>query len=318
MRLEFKGVAVEFIRGDITSLEVEAIVNAANNQMIMGGGVAGAIKRKGGKIIEDEARRQAPIEVGESIVTSAGSLPAKYVIHTATMAMDFKTDYDIVRKCTRSVLKLCREKGISEVAFPALGAGVGGLDVVLVSKVMVQEVFKAIREGWAPERIIFVYYSQSDFEKGMLAYSYLEHLINKTMEGPFLTVDAVVFDDLANPSRVLMVERRNPPFGWALPGGFVDYGETVEEAVVRELKEETGLDYQDFDQLRVFSSPERDERFHTVTVAFLGRAEGEPKAASDALSARWVDLGALPEKIAFDHRDIIKVALERIEKKGGE
>ena len=317
MRLEFKGTAVEFVRADITTLQVEAIVNAANNQMIMGGGVAGAIKKKGGKIIEDEAKRQAPVEVGESIITTAGSLPCKYVIHTATMAMDFKTDYEIVRKCTRSVLRLCQEEGISEVAFPALGAGVGGLDVVLVSKIMVQEIFKAVREGWAPERVTLVYYSQVDFEKGMLSYNYLDHLIKKTMEGPFLTVDAVAFDRLDNPSKVLMVKRRNPPFGWALPGGFVDYGETVEQAVSRELKEETGLEYLDYSQLWVFSSPDRDERFHTVTVAFLGRAEGEPQGGSDALLAKWVDINSLPEDIAFDHRDIIKVALERLSKKGG-
>ncbi len=311
MRVEFKGVAVEFVRGDITALEVEAIVNAANNQLLMGGGVAGAIKRKGGKEIEDEAREKGPIEIGESVLTSAGRLPAKYVIHAATMGMDFRTDYDIVRKCVRSVLDLCMREGISEVAFPALGAGVGGLDLVLVTKVMVQEIFKAIRENRAPQRILLVFYTQLDFEKGMLGYSYLEHLINKTMQGPFLTVDAVVFDDLSSPKKVVLVKRKNPPFGWALPGGFVDYGETVEEAVVRELKEETDLDYRDYEQLRVFSDPNRDERFHTVTVAFVGTASGSPKAGSDAGEARWFDLEELPSQIAFDHRQIIETARRR-------
>ena len=312
MKLKIKDTEIEFIKADITELKVEAIVNAANNMMLMGGGVAGAIKRKGGKEIEDEAKALAPVEVGSSLITSGGKLPARYVIHTATMGMDFQTDYSIVRQCTRSVLKLCREKGISEVAFPALGAGVGGLDVALVSKIMAQEVFKAIMGGYAPKKVLFVYYSRTDFEKGLTAYRYLEHLEFKTKEGPFLTVDAVVFDGLAHPRRVVLIERKNPPFGWALPGGFVDYGETVEEAVKRELAEETGLEYRDYKQLKVYSGPGRDERFHTVTVAFVGWAEGEVNAASDAASGRWFEIGALPEPIAFDHREIIKDALSSI------
>ncbi len=309
MRVEFGGAAVEFIRADITTLEVEAIVNPANTELLMGGGVAGAIKNKGGKQIENEARTFAPIELGDSIITSAGKLPAKYVIHTATMRLDFKTDYDIVRNATRSVLKLCMVKGIKEVAFPILGAGVGGLNIVLASKIMVQEFFKAIRQKQAPERILLVFYTQRDFEKGLVSFSYLDHLISKTMQGPFVTVDAVVFDNLKEPSKVVLIKRRNPPFGWALPGGFLDYGETVEQAVVRELKEETALDYKDFKQLHVFSDPNRDERFHTVTVAFVGKAEGVPIASSDAAEAMWFELDKLPEKIAFDHLDIINCAI---------
>ncbi len=312
MRLQIRDTIIEFVRADITALEVEAIVNAANNMMLMGGGVAGAIKRKGGKEIEDQARALAPIEIGEAIITSAGRLPSKYVIHTATMGMDFNTDYDIVRRCTRAVLELCSEKGISEVAFPALGAGVGGLDVALVSKIMAQEVFKAIMEDRAPKRVYFVYYSERDFEEGVLAYRYLEHLEFKSIEGPFLTVDAVVFDDLESPSRIVLIERKNPPFGWALPGGFVDYGETVEEAVRRELEEETGLIYKDYRQLKAYSDPKRDERFHTVTIAFLGWASGEVRPASDAARGQWFELNSLPEKIAFDHRDIINDAVSAV------
>ncbi len=314
MKLHIKDTTIEFVRADITIMEVEAIVNAANNMMFMGGGVAGAIKRKGGKEIEDEARALAPIEIGEAIITSAGSLPSKYVVHTATMGMDFKTDYDTIRRCTRAVLDLCKEKGIFEVAFPALGAGVGGLDVALVSKIMAQEVFKAIMENRAPRKVYFVYYSEKDFKEGSLAYRYLEHLEFKSIEGPFLTVDAVVFDSLESPNRVVLIERKNPPFGWALPGGFVDYGESVEEAVRRELKEETGLDYKDYRQLKAYSDPERDERFHTVTIAFLGWASGEVRPASDAAKGQWFKLSDLPEKIAFDHRDIINDALFAVTK----
>jgi 8-oxo-dGTP diphosphatase len=82
--------------------------------------------------------------------------------------------------------------------------------------------------------------------------------------------------------RVVLVKRKNPPYGYALPGGFVDYGETLEHAAARELKEETGLDVKDLEQFRAYSDPKRDPRGHTVSVAFIGQAVGEPAAGSDA------------------------------------
>ncbi len=311
--MDLFGTQVDFIQTDITGLKIEAIVNPANTKLIMGGGVAGAIKRKGGKEIENEAMHFAPIELGQSILTQAGKLPANSVIHTATMHMDFKTDYDIIRKCARSVFDLCYEKGIKEVAIPVLGAGVGGLDIAMSSKITAQELFKAVRENRAPEKAVFVFYDDVALSKGLSARNYLLHLKNKTMQGPFITVDAVVFDKLNNPEKVVLIKRKNPPFGWALPGGFLDYGETVEDAVCRELKEETGLDYNYVRQLGVYSDPNRDERFHTITVAFYGISEGNPKADDDAQDAGWFSLKDLPEKIAFDHKQIIIDALERME-----
>src|SRR3990172_6677658 len=114
------------VPGDITALEVEAVVNAANNHLWMGGGVAGAIKTKGGADIEREAVKQGPIAVGEAVITRAGKLAAKYVIHAAVMGQDLRTDRDNIRKATRASLKLCQEKGIKSLAFPALGTGVRG------------------------------------------------------------------------------------------------------------------------------------------------------------------------------------------------
>ncbi len=120
---------------------------------------------------------------------------------------------------------------------------------------------------------------------------------------PGLAVDCIILLD----GKVLLIHRRNPPHGWALPGGFVDYGETVEDAVRREMKEETGLVLADLRQFRVYSDPARDPRGHVVSVVFAARGLGEPKAGDDADRYRVIDLQAMPEAdLVFDHAQILR------------
>lgn len=123
--------------------------------------------------------------------------------------------------------------------------------------------------------------------------------------GPSPTVDVVI--SLPG-DRVVLVRRKNPPPGWALPGGFVDEGETVESAAVREAKEETGLDVELTALLGVYSDPRRDPRRHTLSAVFLGRAGGEPAGADDADEARAFAWSALPSPLAFDHAEILSDA----------
>jgi 8-oxo-dGTP diphosphatase len=121
-------------------------------------------------------------------------------------------------------------------------------------------------------------------------------------KGPAATVDVVI---LLRGDRVVLVERKYPPPGWALPGGFVDVGETLEAAAVREAREETGLDVELIDLVYVYSDPRRDPRRHTTSAVFLGRADGEPAGGDDAAQARAFAWSALPSPLAFDHAEVL-------------
>lgn len=118
---------------------------------------------------------------------------------------------------------------------------------------------------------------------------------------PFPTADVII--EVGD--RIVLVRRRNPPEGWALPGGFVETGETVETAAVREAAEETGLKVTLTALLGVYSDPSRDPRFHTVSTVYVGRAEGVPRGGDDAAEARLFAEGDLPAPIAFDHGTIL-------------
>lgn len=143
------------LEADITQQEVDAIVNAANDRLWMGGGVAGAIKRAGGKEIEDEAVRKGPVRVGEAVVTGAGRLRARYVIHAVTMGQDLQTSAEIIREATRNALRRAAELNLRVVALPALGTGVGGFPLGACAKIMVEAAREVTRDT-SIERVIFV------------------------------------------------------------------------------------------------------------------------------------------------------------------
>ena len=130
---------LEVIDGDITALAVDAIANAANDQLWMGAGVAGAIKRAGGEEIEREAVAKAPIPLGDAVATGAGRLQAKHVIHGAVMGQDLQTSADLVAKATRRCLELADELGAKSLALPAFGTGVGRLSLDECARIMVSE-----------------------------------------------------------------------------------------------------------------------------------------------------------------------------------
>ncbi len=212
----------------------------------------------------------------------------------------------IIRDAAFNALKLAKERKIKIVAMPSLGASVGGFDYAASAKIMSQEVFRLMRENKniSIAKIIFVLPNdkiRSIFEKTI--FSYISYISKKLEEGPFITVDIIIEVS----GKVVIIERSNPPFGWAIPGGFVDYGESLEEAALREAKEETSLDVSQLKQLHTYSKYGRDPRFHTVTCVFTAKGKGTPRADSDAKNIRIVSEDELgKQEFAFDHKKILK------------
>lgn len=148
--------------GDLTAEEADALVNAANNELWMGGGVAGALKAKGGEAIESEAVGHGPIAVGDAVATSAGSLRARYVIHAAVMGMDFQTDAEMIARATASTLARADELGLKSIAFPALGTGVGRFPPRQAAQAMLGVIKDhAEQAATALERVTIILYSKA-------------------------------------------------------------------------------------------------------------------------------------------------------------
>jgi ADP-ribose pyrophosphatase YjhB (NUDIX family) len=123
----------------------------------------------------------------------------------------------------------------------------------------------------------------------------------KNHKKPVPTVDIVIECE----GGIVIIKRKNPPLGWALPGGFVDYGESLESAAVREAKEETGLEIELIRQFHTYSAPDRDPRRHTITTVYIARATGKPRGGDDAAEARVFSRDTLPEPFVFDHKQIL-------------
>ncbi len=307
--MKIKNTELKIVKADVTELETDAIVYAANNQLLMNTDVAGAIKRKGGASIEEEAIKNAPVSVGVSIATKAGSLKSKYVIHAVAMAMDLRTDETKIRLAAMSALKLAEKLQLRSVTLTALGCRVGGFPLVGAAKIMTQEVLKFLRETKTTiEEIIFCLYDNDAFTVfDKTVHGYLEHILYKFSEGPFVTVDAII----ELPEGIVLIERSNPPYGLALPGGFVDYGESLEEAVKREAKEETNLELLNLRQFHTYSKPDRDPRFHTISTVFVAEGKGKARFGDDAKGLRVVSCKELlKHDYAFDHKNVIKDYLQ--------
>jgi O-acetyl-ADP-ribose deacetylase (regulator of RNase III) len=146
---------VEVLDTDITTLEVDAIANAANTRLLHGGGVAGAIVRAGGQAIQEESDRKAPVGLGEAVATGAGTLPARWIIHAATMELGGPTSAHVIRRATAATLWKAEELNARSLALVAFGTGVGGFPLEEAAEIEVEEVRRHLDSGSRLERIVF-------------------------------------------------------------------------------------------------------------------------------------------------------------------
>lgn len=156
------------MKGDLTEMDTDAIVNAANNDLQHGGGVAGAIRRKGGDIIQKESNEIGSIPVGGAAITSGGKLKARYVIHAASMQLGGQTTAQALRSSTAHSLRIAAEKGLKTVAFPAVGTGIAGFPMEECAEIMLREVMEHLKRGSSLEKVYFVLFDASalkTFEK---------------------------------------------------------------------------------------------------------------------------------------------------------
>ena len=154
-------LTIDIVDDDIAAQTTDAIVNAANNAFWMGSGVAGAIKSRGGKSIEDEAMAQGPVEPGECVLTAGGRLPAKHVIHAAVMGQDLVTSAALIETATRNALRLADSRGLKSIAVPAFGTGVGGFPVVECARVMINAVMEHAPVAQSLRLVRFVLFGQT-------------------------------------------------------------------------------------------------------------------------------------------------------------
>jgi O-acetyl-ADP-ribose deacetylase (regulator of RNase III) len=152
---------VVIIAGDLVEQHVDAIVNAANSDLLLGGGVAGAIRSRGGPAIQRECDALAPVKVGDAAITGGGELSARYVIHAASMHLGGRTTAESLRSSMDQVFRLAREHGVRTIAVPAVGTGIAGFPMDECAHVMADCVDRALTQGWPPDEIRFVLFGDS-------------------------------------------------------------------------------------------------------------------------------------------------------------
>jgi len=163
---------VVIIQGDLVEQDVDAIVNAANNDLVLGGGVAGAIRRRGGPSIQDECTAHGQVAVGGAAITGGGMLPARFVIHAASMSLGGRTSGASLRSSMDATFRIARENSVRTIAIPAVGTGIAGFPLDECARIMATCLKRALVEGWQPDEVRFVLYD----EPAMHAF-----------EGPFRT-----------------------------------------------------------------------------------------------------------------------------------
>ena len=282
--MKIQNVELEIVKGDGADLDIDAVVLES---------------------VEDTPQS------GAEILTTSGGERHYYTIITSLFFQGNISDVEAVRSGYVDVLKKSAELGVRVVALVPFGYEKGVIDPGASAKVLAQELLKFIRFGRHKFEKVYICITDTDhfdvFKNNITGY--LTHIQDTLGMGPYVTVDVII----EVPDGIVIIERTNPPYGWALPGGFVDYGESLETAVEREAKEETGLELKNLRQFKTYSEPDRDPRFHTVSTVFIAEGIGIPRAGDDAANLKIVSSGELLEgKYAFDHRTVLEEYLQEV------
>lgn len=281
--MKIKNTILKIICADILTLEVDAVVCPANI----------------------EGQLEGILKAGESVIMPLTDAKSKNMIHTVTVNSDMTTDEHIIRRSIASAFEVADENEVESIAIPALGCVVGNFPVLASAKILSQEILKVTRfTSTKLKEIILCLPDQQTFEIFEQSVTgYVTHIQDNLGNGPYITTDCII----ELPEGIIIIERSNPPFGWALPGGFVDVGESLEEAVCREAKEETNMELEDLRQMHTYSDPSRDPRFHTVTTVFIAKGIGTPQFGDDAKGLKIVAYDDLLKgQYAFDHKNVIQ------------
>ncbi|MFA5087735.1 MAG: NUDIX domain-containing protein [Candidatus Omnitrophota bacterium] len=240
-----------------------------------------------------------------------GCCPADMVAKDIQVGDDPQLEQESIRRAAAQALQRAQGSEARSVVFPALGCQGGRFPVAGSAKILAQEILKFLKQGRTKlaEIIICVEDERTFqlFEETLRGY--VNHVQTRLGDEPYVTVDIIIETDQG----IILIERSNPPYGWALPGGFLDPGESLEEAAMREAKEETNLELVNLRQLHTYSQPGRDPRFHTISTVFIATGKGQPRSGDDAKSLKIVKRSDLLElEYAFDHKGIIGDYLRKV------
>lgn len=244
-----------------------------------------------------------PFEIVQGKIEELG---ADILVHSVE-----RFEEHVIRQAVKEALEIAQSDGLRYIALSDLGCDNAVFPHIGIAKIMVQEVLDYARRYPQPSlhKVIFCLSNEPVCEVfDRTIRGYVHHLQEDLGYGPYVTVDIIIELN----GGIVLIERSNPPYGWALPGGFLDYGESLEEAARREAKEETHLTLEDLKQFHTYSKPGRDARFQTISTVFVAKGRGEPRSGDDAKNLKIIPFKDLMNHdFAFDHKDILKEYLNQ-------